>query len=435
MAEVDFKTLSREMAGREGLSGSTILVTVFALIALALVWANWAELDSVTRGEGRIVCSVQNPMVQAAEGGVILRRFVSENTVVAEGEVLFEIDPVDASSELNRLAQRLEGLDIKELRLRAEIDGVEFIIPAELNARSPMVALTEQSLFAARRAELAGQLTVLDQRLQQRNQDLRAAETTMGTAERTAGFLDEEIAVVAPLVRDNIAPATRLLELQRQLEQARGERDRAMVSIDQARSGMQELETEIENARANYSLRAMDELNTVVAEQSELRESLPRLEERVSRTVIRAPMEGIVSRLNFRTSGGFVNTGDVILELVPTGEALIIEAQIMPQDISRIRLDDDVRIRLSAYDSAKYGSVDGRVTRISADAVVDERNGGASHYLVDVAIEGVLVLDTGEVVTFIPGMTATVDVLSGKRTVMEYIWQPIARVQELALRD
>jgi adhesin transport system membrane fusion protein len=435
MAEVDFKTLSREMAGREGLSGSTILVTVFALIALALVWANWAELDSVTRGEGRIVSSVQNQMVQAAEGGVILRRFVSENTVVAEGEVLFEIDPVDASSELNRLAQRLAGLDIKELRLRAEIDGVEFIIPAELNARSPMVALTEQSLFAARRAELAGQLAVLDQRLQQRNQDLRAAETTMGTAERTAGFLDEEIAVVAPLVRDNIAPATRLLELQRQLEQARGERDRAMVSIDQARSGMQELETEIENARANYSLRAMDELNTVVAEQSELRESLPRLEERVSRTVIRAPMEGIVSRLNFRTSGGFVNTGDVILELVPTGEALIIEAQIMPQDISRIRLDDDVRIRLSAYDSAKYGSVDGRVTRISADAVVDERNGGASHYLVDVAIEGVLVLDTGEVVTFIPGMTATVDVLSGKRTVMEYIWQPIARVQELALRD
>lgn len=435
MADVDFKSLSRQMAGREGLSGSTILVTVFALLGIALIWANWAELDSVTRGEGRIVSSVQNQMVQAAEGGVILRRFVSENTVVAEGDILFEIDPVDASSELNRLAQRLAGLDIKETRLRAEIEGGDFVIPADLNARSPMVAMTEQSLFAARRAELAGQLAVLEQRLQQRQQDLRSAETTVGTAERTAGFLEEEIAVVEPLVRDNIAPATRLLELQRQLEQARGERDRALVSIDQARSGMQELETEIANARANYSLRAMDELNTVVAEQSELRESLPRLEERVSRTVIRAPMEGIISRLNFRTPGGFVNTGDVMLELVPTGEALIIEAQIMPQDISRIRLEDDVRIRLSAYDSAKYGSVDGRVIRISPDAVVDERNGGMSHYLVDVAIEGELVLDTGEVVTFIPGMTATVDVLSGKRTVMEYIWQPIARVQELALRD
>jgi adhesin transport system membrane fusion protein len=199
---------------------------------------------------------------------------------------------------------------------------------------------------------------------------------------------------------------------------------------------MKELETEVENTRASYRLRAMDELNTVVAQQSELRESLPRLKERVSRTVIRAPMEGIVSRLNFRTPGGFVNRGDVMLELVPTGEALMVEAQILPQDISRIRLHDEVRIRLSAYDSSKYGSVDGRVLRISPDAVVDERNQGSSHYLVDVAIEGELFIEkTGLAVTLIPGMTATVDVLSGKRTVLEYIWQPMAKVQELALRD
>ena len=436
MSDVDFKSLSREMSGRDGLRGSTIMFTIIALVALALYWANWAELDSVTRGEGRIISSVQNQLVQASEGGVIMRRYVSENTKVAEGEILFEIDPVDASSELNRLAQRLAGLDTKELRLRAEINNEDFEVPAELNARSPMVALTEQSLFAARRAELVGQLAVLEQRLSQRHQDLLAAKSSVGTAERTAGFLEEEIAVVAPLVRDNIAPATRLLELQRQLEQAYGERDRGKVGIEQARSSLIELETEIENTRSNYRLRAMEELNSVVAEQSELSESLPRLEERVSRTVIRAPMEGIISRLNFRTPGGFVNTGDVMLELVPTGEALIVEAKIMPQDISRIRLDDAVRIRMSAYDSAKYGSVDGRVLRISPDAVVDESNQAASHYLVDVAIEGELILEeAGEAVTFIPGMTATVDVLSGKRTVLEYIWQPMAKVQELALRD
>jgi adhesin transport system membrane fusion protein len=198
---------------------------------------------------------------------------------------------------------------------------------------------------------------------------------------------------------------------------------------------MAELATEIENAQANYRLRAMDELNVVVGEQSEIREALPSLEERVSRTIIRAPMKGIVSRLNFRTPGGFVNTGDVILELVPTGKALVIEAKIMPQDISRIRVDDAVRIRLSAYDSSKYGSIDGRVIRISPDAVADQQNGLASHYLVDVAFEGELRLDSGQLVTLIPGMTATVDVLSGKRTVLEYFWQPIAKVQELALRD
>lgn len=436
MSDIDFKRLSRDMSGREGLGGSAILFTVVALVALAVAWASWAELDSVTRGEGRIVSSVQNQVVQAAEGGVILRRFVSENSEVAEGDVLFEIDPVDASSELNRVEQRLATLEIKEARLRAEIEQTGFDLAPELNARAPMVALTEQSLFAARRSELAGQLAVLEQRLQQSAQDLRTAETRLRTAERTAGLLEEEIAVVEPLVRDNIAPATRLLELQRQLEQARGELDRAAVSIEQARSAMAEIETEIENAREGYRLRAMDELSAVVAEQSELRASLPRLEERVSRTVIRAPMDGIVSQLNFRTPGGYVNTGDAILELVPTGEALIIEARIRPQDISRIRVDDAVRIRLSAYDSAKYGTVDGRVLRISPDAVVDDQNGGESFYLIDVAITGELVLEeTGEAVTFIPGMTATVDVLSGKRTVLEYIWQPVARVQELALRD
>lgn len=434
MAEMEFKRLAREMAGREGLAGSTVLFTIIALVVALLVWANYAELDNVTRGEGRIISSVQNQLVQAAEGGVILRRYVSENTTVEEGEVLFEIDPVDASSELNRLSQRLAALDIKELRLRAEIEGGDFVIPTELNARSPMVALTEQSLFAARRAELAGTLAVLEQRLQQRQQDLRGSQAVVGTSERTAALLEEEIAVVAPLVKDNIAPATRLLELQRELERTKGEGDRAAVSIEQARSGIRELETEIANAKANYSLKSKDEINTVVAEQSELREALPQLEERVSRTVIRAPMQGIVNRLNFRTPGGFVNTGDVVLELVPTGEALVIEAKIAPQDISNILPDDAVRIRLSAYDSAKYGTVDGRVLRISPDAVVDEQNGGASYYTIDVAIEGELLVD-GEPVPFIPGMTATVDVLSGKRTVLEYIWQPMAKVQELALRD
>ncbi len=436
MSDINFAALSREMAGREGLGGSSIMFIIIALIGSALYWANWAELDNVTRGEGRIVSSVQNQMVQASEGGVILRRFVSENSIVAEGEVLFEIDPIDASGELNRLTQRLAGLNIKELRLRAEIEGVEFEAPSVLSARSPMVALTEQSLFAARRSELAGLLAVIEQRLAQRQQDLRAAKNSFGTAERTAGLLDEEIKVVAPLVRDNIAPATRLLELQRQREQALGERNQGSVGIKQALSGMAELKAQAKNEREGYKLRAMDELNQVVSEQTELAESLPRLEQRVSRTVIRAPMDGIVSRLNFRTPGGFVNTGDVVLELVPTGEALIIEAKIMPQDISRIRLEDAVQIRLSAYDSSKYGSVDGRVLRISADAVVDEKNDGVSHYLVDVGIEGNLTLKgKNEPVTLIPGMTASVDVLSGKRTVLEYIWQPMSKVQELALRD
>ena len=156
MSEFDFKRLSRDLAGRDGLAGSAVILAIGTMIVMLLVWASWAKLDNVTRGEGRIISSVQNQIVQASEGGVILRRFVSENSVVAEGETLFEIDPVDASSEFNSLTQRLASLDIKEQRLRAEISGKDLSIAADLDAKSPLVVLTEQNLFAARRARRWG---------------------------------------------------------------------------------------------------------------------------------------------------------------------------------------------------------------------------------------------------------------------------------------
>lgn len=434
MSDIDFKTLSRQMADREGLGGSVILITIIALVFLILYWASWAELDNVTRGEGRIVSSVQNQLVQAAEGGVILRRYVTENTIVAEGDILFELDPVDASGELNRLLNRLAALEIKEMRLRAEIDDNDFLIEPTLAARSPIVALSEQSLFSARKAELSGQLTVLQQRLQQVRQDLETSRATVSVSARTIDLLENEILIVDPLVREKITPATRLLELQRELERFKGDKSIALIGVDRALTGISEIETQIQNTSANYALKAMDELNSVVTEKSELKETLPMLTERLSRTVIHAPLDGIVNKVNFRTLGGYINKGDVIVELVPTGEALIISAQIKPKDISNIAPDDLVKIRFSAYDSAKYGVVAGRVIRISPDAVVDQNSGAVSHYLIDVSIEGDISID-GKSVTFIPGMTATVDVLSGKRTVLDYFWQPLARVNELALRD
>lgn len=434
MSQTDFQTLARDMAGKQGIGQSAILFVAAGLIGMLVLWASFAELDNVTRGEGRIISSVQNQMVQASEGGVILRRYVTENSEVKSGDILFEIDPVDASSELNRLIQRKSAMEIKEGRLRAEIDGTDFALPGELRAQSPMVAATEESLFAARRAELAGAIAVLELQRNQREQDMQGARTNRRTAESTMQLIEREISVLEPMVRENIAPETRLLELRRELEAARGQFDNAGVAMLQAEAAIAEISSEITNRREAYVLRAMDELSVVVAEKSELLEALPLLEERLSRTVIRSPLDGIVNQLNYRTTGGYITPGDVVLELVPTGEDLVIAAEIDPKDISNIRVDDQVRIRLSAYDSTRYGTVDGRVVRISPDALTRE-NDGSTYYQVDVSIDSDLVLDDGSTVTYKPGMTATVDVLSGKRTVLEYIWQPISRVQELALRD
>jgi adhesin transport system membrane fusion protein len=435
MSEVSFKNLSREMAGRSSLGNSLIILIVLALLVSLAAWANYAELDSVTRGEGRVVSSMQNQSVQAGEGGIILRRYVSENSAVLKGDLLFEIDPIDAASELNQMQQRFTNLEIRELRLRAEIARLgQFTVPQTLAAKAINVALSEESLFAARRLELRGQISVLEQRLARNEQDAVAGEVSEESAGRMMNLLEYEIEVVEPLVKEKIAPATQLLSLQRELEQARGTRESAIVSIDQATLAIEETRREINNARDAYGLAALDELAQVITKKSELSEALPRLKDRVSRTLIRAPLDGVVNTLNFRTPGGYIRTGDIVLELVPTGEALVVEGKILPQDISRIKNGDEVRIRLSAYDSSKYGHVAGRVDRISPDAVMDQQSGSTSHYLVDVIIESEMVAD-GEVVELLPGMTASVDVLSGKRTIFEYFWEPIAKVNELALRD
>lgn len=435
MSEVSFKSLSREMAGRSSWGNSLIILIVLALLVSLAAWSNYAELDSVTRGEGRVISSMQNQSVQAGEGGIILRRYVSENSTVLKGDLLFEIDPIDAASELNQMMQRFTGFEIRELRLRAEIAGLgQFTVPQTLAIKAPNVALSEESLFAARRLELRGKINVLEQRLARNKQDVIAGEVSEKSAGRMMDLLEYEIEVVEPLVREKIAPATQLLSLQRELEQARGTRESAVVSIGQATLAIEEIRREIDNARDAYGLTALDELAQVIAQKSELSEALPRLKDRVSRTLIRAPLDAVVNTLNYRTPGGYIRTGDIVLELVPTGEALVVEGKIMPKDISRIKNGDEVQVRLTAYDSSKYGHLMGRVDRISADAVIDQQSGTASHYLIDVVIESEMVAD-GEVVELLPGMTASVDVLSGKRTVFEYFWEPIAKVNELALRD
>jgi len=434
MSAADFKSMAREMSGKERSRNSIILFVVIVFLVTLGVWAYMTELDKVTRGEGKVISAMQNQNIQAVEGGVILRRYVSEGSMVSEGDILFEIDPVDANSELNRTLQRQAALKIKELRLRAEIGGGKLDIPASLRAMSPSVAASEESLFQARRTELSGALNILEQKLVQREQNALDAEASIDSLDNRLALLSQEIDLIEPLVQQAIASETRLLELRREMERSRGSLASARISKTSASAGIQEIENEIRNRRDDYILSSMEDLASTVAELSELEEAIPSLEERVGRTVVRAPVSGIVNQLNFRTPGGYVNRGDVMVELVPTQDDLIIEGKIKPADISEIRVDDLVRIRFSAYDSSRYGTVDGRVIRISPDAVQNQET-NESHYLIDVAIEGSITLENGKTVTFLPGMTATLDVLSGKRSILEYIWQPVARVQELALRD
>lgn len=436
MAQPDFANLKKELGGKDRARNTVLLFVIIAFLVAAGFWASVTELDNVTRGSGEITSASQNQLVQASEGGVIRTRHVEENDSVAEGDLLFEIDPIYAQAELDRTRTRLLALKIREDRLSAEIAGKDYSAAADHAARAPEIVQSETSLFNSRVTQLNAEITILQQQRLQRLQELSKAEIRLKTSQEMSDLLNREFEVIEPLVREKIAPETRLLELQRNIQNNVGEQQAAESAILQAQSAISEIELQTENARQNYKLKSLEEVTQIVAEKEQLQQSLPALEDRVSRTVIRAPMDGIINRINFRTAQAYVKQGDVLVEMVPTGDNLVVQAKILPQDISGISMGDRVLIRLSAYDSAKYGSVDGHVIRISADAVTaqgGEQNG--SYYMVDVAVDSSVTLKTGKVVELIPGMTATVDVLSGKRSVLEYFWQPLARVQELALRD
>ena len=436
MPKSKFEKLSREMEEREGFGNSLIMFVIAALIVSVVGWASIAELDNVTRGDGKIVSTTQNQMVQSSESGVILSRSVDENSFVKADDVLYEINPIELQSELDKLQQRAATLFVREFRLQAESQGLDFDPDAAMIAQSKDTATTEKALHLAKRKELSGIMSILSLQKIQREQDLMASEQSLETSRNMLGLIEDEITSIDPLVRQNIMPETRLLELRRDEQRMAGEIQVAMTRVANAKSAILEVENEISNSLDSYKRRALEELNTVVAELSEVNTLVPALKERVKRTVIRAPVDGIVNRINFQTVGAYVRAGDVILEIVPTGEALKLEAKIDPKDISSIRMNDFVRIRLSAYDSSKYGAIDGYVTSISPDAITDTSSGaGQSYYLLDISIDSGITLETGEEVVLLPGMTATVDVVSGKRTVLDYVWQPVSKVKDLALRD
>ena len=435
MAKNEFKRLEKQVAGQQSSGPSFILFVVALMVALLSYWSTIAELDIVTRGEGKLIAAADNQVVQASEGGVIINRSVEENESVSEKQILFEIEPVDVSAEYEKTKQRLSTLKIKKNRLDLEVSGGQFEDQAGLKNADASVVAAEKNLFLSRRKELANTISIYENKNLQVQKQLLSKDASLKMELDLQEFIDREIEVLRPLVEQNIAPETRLLELLREKKRNLGSQENNRIAIAEAEIALDEIAQQIVSAKENYKLQALDELSKVTAEIVELAILLPRLSQRVSRTTILAPMDGIISKIKYKTIGGYVRQGDVLLEMVPGNEGIILEGRIKPEDISRIKLDDAVKVRLSAYDSAKYGSISGSVAAISPDTVTSEDGTGITYYAIEVKITSDMVLDNGTVVQLKPGMTATIDVLSGKRTVFEYLWAPMTRVQELALRD
>jgi adhesin transport system membrane fusion protein len=398
------------------------------------MWAAVTELDNVVRGSGKTVSEAQNQLVQSSEPGVIRTRYVSEGDFVEKGELLFDIDPVDAKTQLDQAQKRQSSLKIKAIRLQAEVDGATPEFTDELIEASPAAVTTELALFRARLEDLGTKSAILEQRRLQKLNEIEELRIQYITAQNGLALIRQEIETIEPLVKSGLAPATRLISLQREEEASLGKANSAESGQKRIEAGLDELDEQLKAEQQSYVTSALTDLSAIEGEMAELAARIPALESRVERTSVRSPVDGVINRVNYVTADAYVSTGDVLLEIVPTGSDLIVETRINPKDIAEIVIGQDVKISLTAYDPSKYGRIDGRVASVSADALSDNQT-GEQYYLVDVSIDGELYEDDGSAVTVLPGMVASIDVLSGKRTVLDYFWQPIAKTKDKALRD
>lgn len=434
MSDIEFKTLAKEMAGKHNKSSSILLLTVVTLILIFVLWAAVTELDNVVRGQGKTVSEAQNQLVQSSEPGVIRKRYVEEGDLVKKGDLLFDIDPVDAKTQLDQVQKRSAALLITKIRLEAEISNSIPDFQQELVDAAPTSFSTELALFRARRDDLNTKFAIQEQRKVQKLNEIEELKIRYETAQNGLVLIRREIETIKPLVENGLAPETRLIELRRDEAAMLGQANSAATTQNRVLSGLEEIKEQLKAEQQSYITSALTELSEIEREINEILARVPALESRVERTSVRAPLDGVINQLNYVTADAYVQKGDVLLEMVPTGSDLIVETQIDPKNIGEIILGQDVKISLTAYDPSRYGRIDGIVSGISADAISDPKT-GEQRYLVDVSIEGDLFEIDGSTVILLPGMVASIDVLSGKRTVLDYFWQPMARTKNKALRD
>lgn len=431
----DLESLAREMRGRAPLRGSLLLFLILACMVSAVAWAHFTELDDVVRVDGRIVPSGDIQVIEATEAGVVQTLYVREGQVVDAGSLLMELDTNQIERELSQEQQRAFGLMARAQRLQAEINGTDLQFDRELLNGAPDVVRSETALYQGRQAELAAEIAILHRQREQRQREYEEGLVDQVTAVETLSVLAEERAMMAPLVEQRMEPATTLLALRRSEAEWKGRKVRAEALINRLQAGLDEVDDKVQATRNRFRSAALTDLALVTSELAALQPALPALRDRVSRAQIRAPVRGIVNRIHRTTIGGLARGGEELIELVPLDDRLLVEAYVKPGDIAFLHAGQPVRIKITAYDFARYGGLDGEIVRIGADTITRSERSEEEVFVVEIQTSDTLLDSGGAAVEIIPGMTAEVDILSGKKTVLDYLIQPVLKVRDQALRE
>lgn len=429
---VDFATdADLAVLRQEPLRARVLLRFVGIVATLFVVWAALAQLDEVTRGEGKVIPSRQIQILQSIDGGLVSEILVREGDVVLPDQLLIKIDETRFVSSVKENQAQYLGLLAKAARLRAITEGKPFVPPPEVAKADSSIVQQERQLYEDRNDELKAIISIAQQQLAQRRQELIEAQAKKAQASQGYDLTSRELAVTRPLINSGAVSEVELLRLERDVSRYRGERDMTSAQISRIQAAINEAQRKIEEVELGFRNDAGKELSETMAKLNSLAEGSVALSDRVKQSSIRSPVKGTVKRLLVNTVGGVIQPGKDMIEIVPLEDALLLEARVLPRDIAFLRPGQPVIVKFTAYDFSIYGGLDGTLEHIGADTVIDEK--GNAFYTVRVRTNKPGFGDAN--LPIIPGMVAEVDILTGKKSVLSYLMKPVLRAKNVALTE
>ena len=413
------ETFSYDIENRERLS-SQLLFIISAFFVLGLLWAYFAKLDQVVTAQGTVISSSRLQVIEHFEGGRVEKIHVQSGQVVKKDELLISLSPIQSKSEFNIAVDNVAMLSTKLIRLTAEYEGkTSFDLPKEIADANPQIVNTEKSLFKERRAQAVSQLS-------QRRAEINSSKSKLNAAEVSAVAANEELKVMRALIE-------RGLEAKISLFRAEKAAADAISFLTTARQDLIKAEAAYNGFLQELQASILTELTKVRSDLTAARENSAVSADRADRASIRSPIDGVVNRILVSTEGGTVKAGERVAEIVPSDSGMIVEAKVSPADIGFIRLKQEALVKLTTYDSSVFGALKGSIAVIGSDSITEEK--GEQYYLIKIELQKNYLAKGDTRLQIMPGMVAQVDVITGKRTVFEYIFSPFTKMMQESFRE
>jgi adhesin transport system membrane fusion protein len=431
--DIEFMSnLSAAIVQQNRRESKMIVNLVLLALVLLVVWAHYAKIDQITRGTGKIVTTSKVQVIQNLEGGIISEVMVKTGDMVEKDQPLLKIENKKFASHFEESLLKLGELKLKAARLRAE-SGLKPQFDAMLAKQQPDLVVGEKKLFKSHMDFLKNQKEIVKHQISQKKTHILDSSSRIVHLKSNRTLLNEQISMTEPLVERGIESKTNFLKLKRELIGINENIESETYAIKNARGAIRELNSKIDDLKMSFRNRAQKELNETIAHISQILEKQTSLKDQVTRTLVKSPLKGIVKQIFVNTIGGVARPGMDLIEIVPQEDSLLAEVRIKPSDIAFLHPGQTSTVKCTAYDFSLYGGLDGEITKISADTLTDKKE--QSYYLIYVKTNKNYLGTIDKPMKIIPGMTVSVDILTGKRSILDYLLKPIFQIKAKALTE